>query len=316
MSYFVALPDWSCITIDGPEAVEFLQNQITNSVKACAKAAPGAIAAGNQVKFAGYCNPKGRLMANFWFSRWMIMQDSQPTERIQLLLSKDITEVVAKRLSMFVLRQKAKVQAQTLMQISAFCTSDGDITALNEYLHHNPDSSAIRLPDVKDGSQNYQRYLIAGNCPQAQSDAVNTLHWHYLEVISAYPRIVHATYEAFVPQMVNMESIQGIDFQKGCYPGQEIVARSQYRGTIKRRLYLAKARTSDLPLPGTEIFAANDPEQPCGLVVLASLDPGQSDWVYLQIECKTELARQAIHLGSSTGTQLEFLSLPYPLIEI
>lgn len=316
MSYFVALPDWSSITIDGPDAVEFLQNQITNSVKACAKSAPGAVAEGNQVKFAGYCNPKGRLMANFWFSRMMLMQGTEPLERIQLFVSRDLAELLAKRLSMFVLRQKAKVQAQTSIEIFAFCSSDGDISPLLNHLKDHPDASAIRLPDVRDGQTTYQRYLLSGPQPQTETETTDLEHWRYLEVISAYPRVVQATYEAFVPQMINMESIQGIDFQKGCYPGQEIVARSQYRGTIKRRLFLAKASVTELPQPGTEIFAAHDPDQPCGLVVLASFQPGHSKLAYLQVECKTEYAGQAVHIGAAHGAKLDWLDLPYPLIEI
>jgi len=142
-------------------------------------------------------------------------------------------------------------------------------------------------------------------------------YWNWLEVISAIPRITSKTYEQFVPQMINMESLKGVDFQKGCYPGQEIVARSQYRGTIKRRLQLAQIQHPALPYIGAEIFHSDDPTQPCGMVVLAAHDPLDTNKIDLQVECKLEaLETGTVHLGDATGPVLSFQTLPYSLIEI
>jgi folate-binding Fe-S cluster repair protein YgfZ len=117
--------------------------------------------------------------------------------------------------------------------------------------------------------------------------------------------------------MINMESLKGIDFQKGCYPGQEVVARSQYRGTIKRRLQVAHLNHREVILPGAEIFHSEDPSQPCGMVVLAAPHPLVGDRVDVQVECKLEaLQTGSVHLGSATGPALSFSALPYPLIEI
>jgi folate-binding protein YgfZ len=141
--------------------------------------------------------------------------------------------------------------------------------------------------------------------------------WNWLEIQSAIPRITQATFEQFVPQMINMESLKGIDFQKGCYPGQEVVARSQYRGTIKRRLQVAHLNHSEAILPGAEIFHSDDPSQPCGMVVLAALHPLVNDRMDVQVECKLEaLQSGSVHLGSATGPALSFSALPYSLIEI
>jgi folate-binding protein YgfZ len=139
--------------------------------------------------------------------------------------------------------------------------------------------------------------------------------------MSAIPRIVQATQEQFVPQMINFESVAGVDFKKGCYPGQEIVARSQYRGAIKRRLQLAHTAKNSLGeqsiAPGVELFHSGDPDQPAGMVVLSSYAPQDLNRIDFQIECKLEaLESGEIHLGSTAGPVLKIDALPYPLIEI
>jgi folate-binding Fe-S cluster repair protein YgfZ len=118
--------------------------------------------------------------------------------------------------------------------------------------------------------------------------------------------------------MINLESIGGVDFKKGCYPGQEVVARSQYRGAIKRRLYLAQVEiTLAHAGPATEIIHESDPGQPAGMVVLSAQHPSDAGLVTLQIECKSELAQSGkLHLGKADGPPLVLGNLPYSLIEI
>ena len=154
---------------------------------------------------------------------------------------------------------------------------------------------------------------------QSNSEAI--LAWNALEILSAIPRIVQATQEQFVPQMINFESVAGVDFKKGCYPGQEIVARSQYRGAIKRRLQLANLSVSEQgqnsALPGVELFHSNDPGQPAGMVVLSAKAPFEPTRIDLQIECKLEALEDGeIHLGSASGPVLKIDPMPYPLLEI
>jgi folate-binding protein YgfZ len=153
---------------------------------------------------------------------------------------------------------------------------------------------------------------------KSKIEAASLAQWNSLEVSSAIPRIVLATQEQFVPQMINFESVSGVDFKKGCYPGQEIVARSQYRGAVKRRLQLAHTAPTpsalELAKPGTELFHESDPSQPCGMVVLAA---SNLDRIDLQVECKLDaLEAGEIHLGKSDGPVLKIDPLPYALIEI
>jgi folate-binding protein YgfZ len=139
--------------------------------------------------------------------------------------------------------------------------------------------------------------------------ALDMAAWHWLEVRSGVPRIVAATLEQFVPQMVNLELVGGVNFQKGCYPGQEIVARSQYRGTVKRRAFLYDA--ADSLQPGQEVYAGDDPAQPSGMVVnAASLDGGRHAAL---VEVKIAAADGALHAGSAQGPLLQRAALPYPI---
>jgi folate-binding protein YgfZ len=130
------------------------------------------------------------------------------------------------------------------------------------------------------------------------------------------PAIVAATADRFVPQMLNFELLKGIDFQKGCYTGQEVVARSQYRGTIKRRSFLFD--TPAEPRPGDEVFHSADPGQPCGMVVDAAGVPGGGGSTAL-VEVKlAALGDGSIHLGAPGGPLLTRRPMPYdvPLDEV
>ncbi len=147
---------------------------------------------------------------------------------------------------------------------------------------------------------------------RTRADALPALSddvWRWLEVQSGVPRIVAATVEQFVPQMVNLEVVGGVNFQKGCYPGQEIVARSQYRGTLKRRGYLLEADTA--VAPGQEVFNDADPGQPAGMVALAGALGGRP---VALVELKiAALEGGTLHLGAADGPLLKPRALPYAI---
>jgi tRNA-modifying protein YgfZ len=314
----VTLPQWGLIFVEGADAASFLQNQLSNSVLGLNRTFSPQVAHSHEsVRLVGYCSPKGRLLASAWLA--LFPNDENGEDRFALFISKDIAASTAKRLSMFVLRSKVKViDASSQWNVAAYYGSDLGLADLK--LASN--QIGLRLPDVLYKDQIHARVLIA-----QQNDSLTTnlsddsTQWNYLEVISAIPRIVLATQEQFVPQMINFESVAGVDFKKGCYPGQEIVARSQYRGVIKRRLQLAHTTKTALGsqsiAAGTELFHSNDPTQPAGMVVLSSPSTQDPDRIGLQLECKLEaLANGEIHLGSIEGPVLKIDLLPYPLIEI
>ena len=123
-------------------------------------------------------------------------------------------------------------------------------------------------------------------------------------------QVVEATREQFVPQMINYELVGGVNFQKGCYPGQEIVARSQYLGKQKRRTLLAFSESDDVTA-GTEVFSSADPTQPCGMIVNA--ERGPDGRVACLVEVKMDAASTSVCVGSVDGPVLTFGELPYAL---
>lgn len=332
-SRLCSLKEWALITVTGPDATDFLQSQLTNSVKNIQVTPPGSVSKlQEQHRFAGYCSAKGRLMASFWITRHTVQNDAGETiPQYQLLISADLAAALAKRLSMFVLRSKVKVLdcSSTHVVYGLITENSEESVILQRLTQQNASELGVtlaELPSVFSHGAPTCRYLItaslnhtaqiATSIPAEQEQSSKVL-WDWLEIQSGIPRITQATFEQFVPQMVNMESLKGIDFQKGCYPGQEVVARSQYRGTIKRRLQLAHLQLAPEIAVGTEIFHSEDPSQPCGLVVLAASHPLVANRMDLQVECKLEaLQTGSVHLGSATGPQLQFSNLPYPLIEI
>jgi folate-binding protein YgfZ len=317
---FTPLSHWGLILVEGPDAAALLQSQLSNSVLSLKRTMLGDIAQGSDsVRLVGYCSPKGRLLSSAWLG--LFPESVESEDRFALFVSKDIAASTAKRLSMYVLRSKVKV-ADASNDWEVF----GAYQSQNAVQSSNPpkDSLVLRMPDVLTQNQSFQRLLIAQKKSGATLSSVDQGsldQWNSLEVLSAIPRIVLATQEQFVPQMINFESVAGVDFKKGCYPGQEIVARSQYRGAVKRRLQLTHIDTSatalELSKPGVELFQEGDASQPCGMVVLAASNAANTARIDLQVECKLDaLEMGAIHLGTSDGPVLMLDSLPYPLLEI
>lgn len=317
---FTSLTAWGLILVEGPDAATLLQSQFSNSVVGLKRTILGDIAQGlGSVRLVGYCNPKGRLLASAWLG--LFPESNDADDRFALFISRDIAASTAKRLSMYVLRSKVKVLD---------ASNDWEVFASYQNLQSEQftaplkDSLALRMPDVLIHNQTFQRTLFAKRKTESSNsvvDQISLMQWNNLEVLSAIPRIVLATQEQFVPQMINFESVAGIDFKKGCYPGQEIVARSQYRGAVKRRLQLAHVSLSpaalELAKPGVELFLEGDVDQPCGMLVLAATSPENIDRINLQVECKLDALELAnIHLGVSDGPLLQIDHLPYPLLEI
>lgn len=314
------LPQWGLILVEGADAASFLQNQLTNSVLGLNRTLPGQMAQGfSAARLIGYCSPKGRLLASAWIGLFPLSTDAD--DRFLLFISKDIAASTAKRLSMYVLRSKVKVtNLSDDWMISGLTGSEEKIADFKL----ESDCNALRLPDVLINDYLVARLLIAtpANTAEICEESNEKLaSFNTLEVLSAIPRIVQATQEQFVPQMINFESVAGVDFKKGCYPGQEIVARSQYRGAIKRRLQLAHMGSDEIDeslfSPGVELYHSNDSSQPAGMVVLCARHPYQTECVNLQIECKLEALQSGeIRLASPNGPVLSIDPLPYPLIEI
>ena len=270
------MDEWGLILAQGADAAAFLHGQLTQDV---------AHLEASQVRLAGYCSAKGRLLATFLIWRRGGAQALDMAAPIAMACSADVLQATLKRLSMFVLRARCRlsdVSAATALYGLAGPSADawarraagledaasGAVIAPWTCLHAGG-ADLIRLPDA----QGLARWLLAQPA-EAPPPALAPLPrgvWDWLEVRAGVPRVGAATAEHFVPQMVNLELTGGVHFQKGCYPGQEVVARSQYRGTLKRRMLLARA--DGALRPGQEVVHDQDPGQPAGEVVLAAPEP-------------------------------------------
>jgi folate-binding protein YgfZ len=307
----VPLTHLGVIAATGEEAASFLHNQLTNDVQSLST---------SEARLAGYCTPKGRLLATM-----LIWKSS---EAIFLQLPREIQATVQKRLQMFILRAKAKLADVSDSQVALGLAGPGVAAALGSWFPevptaaygvvHQPAGTLIRLPDAA-GAPRFQWLASLETAQQAWPQLTQHLHpaataaWRALDIQAGIPLVVQATQEKFVPQMINFEVLGGVNFRKGCYPGQEIVARSQYLGKLKRRMLPAQVAASGV-LAGTEVFASSDPDQPCGQIVNAE---ASGDRTLCLVELKTAVLEQGdqIRLGSASGPVLEIGTLPYALID-
>ncbi len=292
------LPHLGIIRAEGEDAAAFLQGQLTQDF---------ALLGMSEARLAAYCTAKGRMLASFvGFKR-------SPTD-ILLVCSRDVLAATLKRLSMFVLRAKVKLQDATaqfdIHGLAGQPARDAAPGLQAPWTRADVgNASVIRLYPA-DG-QPMSLWIAPAGEPAPPGPPMAQDLWLWGEVRSGIATLSAPGVEAFVPQMLNYESVGGVNFKKGCYPGQEVVARSQFRGTLKRRAYLAHA---DAPLQaGQEVFHDADPSQPCGLIVQAAPSPdgGWDAIASIQIAAS---AGGALAAASPQGPALSLQPAPYPLL--
>jgi hypothetical protein len=295
------LPHLGVIQAQGEDAANFLHNQLSNDV---------LLLPVGQSRLAAFCSAKGRMQASF-----VVIKTAPDT--VLLVMSLDLLAQTLKRLSMFVLRAKVKIsdatdqwQLRGLLGDSARTfvgTAAPWQTTVKEGAH------AVSLYPAVLGESPIPRALWiapAGHTLPAGSDVPNDF-WSWAEVMSGVTLVSQPVFEAFVPQMLNYESVGGVNFKKGCYPGQEVVARSQFRGTLKRRTALVHSPVA--LATGQDVFTPTDPEQPCATVVLRAARPDGQGFDAL-VSGTLESQQSGWLVGSAQGEALELLPLPYALL--
>lgn len=327
------LLEYGLLKVHGADAASFLQSQLTSDV--------AGLGAG-EVRLAGYCSVKGRLTASFWIWR------DEAQQAFWLACSRDVAAAIAKRLSMFVLRAKAMVEdvSDTMALVGTISVADDPLDASL--------AGPVRLPTVGVSASVAAALAPAGSAgaaPWAQAPRpapladlridrtmrpmaasalapalermradgatlLATTAWRRLEVLSGVARINAGNQDLFVPQMVNFELVDGVNFKKGCYPGQEIVARSQYLGKLKRRMFLGLGH-GPVPLPGADVGAGEQAAEPVGQVVMAAPLADGERFVVL-FESRTVAVPEAGEAPVDTGLRvgaspLWRLPLPYAL---
>ena len=335
LSGLVQLSHWGVMAAQGADAAKFLHGQLTHDF---------ALLGSQTARLAGYCSPKGRLLASFigWKTDALAHPDS-----VLLACSADLLATSLKRLSMFVMRAQCKLTdasathtlwgvvgeranqlaLQTQLSSDTWAKVDVDASALGFSPSEAPGTAPttghaatlVRLPPAVDDQGSTVTRLLA--CVPATLAAptgplLSLAEWQWLEVRSGVATVTLPLADALVPQMLNYESVGGVNFKKGCYPGQEVVARSQFRGTLKRRTFRL---TSPQPLAvGAELFHSSDAEQPCGTVVASAPHPSGSGW---EVLASLQLAAtQSGHIhpqaaGDGCATELTLQTVPYALLE-
>ncbi|MBC7513103.1 MAG: folate-binding protein YgfZ [Herminiimonas sp.] len=315
--FMTPLTDYGLIAATGADAATFLHNQLTNDV---------AHLGLTEARLAGYCTPKGRLLASFLM--WKSEDD------ILLQLPRSLQGAIQKRLQMFVMRAKATLRDAADARVQIGLAGPEAAAVLGDWFATLPDApygkvdadagTLIRLADTGDiggaSAAGVARFVWIAEA-QTLENAWPTLSgvlqptgadaWTLACIRAGVPVITLATQEKFVPQMINFEAVGGVNFQKGCYPGQEIVARSQYLGKLKRRMQPATVAAA--AVAGMEVFSDEDSGQACGMVVnAAAIDAGNSACL---VEIKLAALDFPVRLGAADGPLLTFQALPYALAD-
>jgi len=300
----VELSDLSLIRVRGADALAFLNAQLSNDVRRVDD---------THTQLAAWCNPKGRALALF---RVLHRGDDY-----LLQLPGTLQETVLKRLRMFVLRAKVVLDSADDEQVSFGLAGPRAEALLREALGALPDeaSDCVMRGDISVLRVSATRYMViapVGDATglwqrlRAAARPAAADRWAWLDIAAGVPQVYPETSEAFVPQMLNLELLGGVDFKKGCYPGQEIVARLHYRGGLKQRLF--RLHADQEALPGTPVYAPDLPGQAVGTVAVAAAAPGGGTDL-LAVLSIASAARGALHVGTESGPLLRLLDLPYAM---
>lgn len=287
------LPQYALLHFCGDDAQSFLHGQLTCDVQALKM---------GRSSYGGYCTPKGRLLATFLL--WA------ENGGYTMLLPAPLAEATRKRLSMYILRAKVKagilddaiIGVSGVDAIADIANLGGTKPASLHGIEHTADVRTIALPQ--------ERHLVV--LPRSGASGIQAAapgSWERLDIAAGIPFIVQATQEEFVPQMVNLDLIGALSYTKGCYPGQEIVARTHYLGRLKQRMF--RAMLAAPAAAGDRLYCAELGDQSAGMIVTAAA-AGSGHEVLAVLQ--TAYAHSSrYHLGSLQGPQLELLPLPYAI---
>ena len=301
---FADLSHFGLIRFAGEDAQQFLNGQLSCDVAGLEP---------RRARYGSYNTAQGRMLASFLLWREGTVFFMQ--------LPQSVREATQKRLSMYILRSKVKAEdassAHVLIGVAGV-----NAGALLQPLFAELPAAPLTLTSAEGANVlrlSADRYQIIASPERAPAlrnaiakDAapVGSAVWDWLDIRAGIPFITPATREQFVPQMANLDAIGGVSFDKGCYPGQEIVARMHFLGRLKQRMYLASVAADEAPQPGDKLYSAGTGGQSCGVVVNAAAAPdgGFDMLAVMQIE---SAQRGEVHWKSREGPRLKFLELPY-----
>ncbi len=306
---FADLSHYGLVSVFGEDAESFLQGQFTNDIRMVDE---------QHSQLSGYCSAKGRLLAVFRIFR--------SGDSYYLCLPDDMVDAVIKRLRMYILRARVTVNNACDSFIHIGVSGADAERDLAEY--------AGPLPQQVDHTVQQDQQVVvrvAGAHPSfeiftdlerakalwdrlnVRSAPVGSDAWQFLDIQAGVPMIYPTTTELFIPQMTNLQLVGGVSFKKGCYPGQEIVARTQYLGKLKRHMYKVRIAGDARPVPGQELFAGNDTEQSAGNVVSSAPHPEGGYAALVVLKSAIADAGAELRLGAVDGQPVTLEQLPYSL---
>ncbi|HEY1438675.1 MAG TPA: folate-binding protein [Casimicrobiaceae bacterium] len=295
----------AAMRVAGPDAAAFLQGQLTNDVTDLAS---------GMAQYSAWCSPKGRMLVNF------ILLRTEATT-FELLLPVSMTAAVLKRLTMFVLRSKLTIEDTSGESVRIGVGGPTAAAALRAASIDAP--ARFQLRTLDGGSivaVPGDRYIVVTQPAFAEQfwDRISSAArpagfpvWQWLTIRAGVPVITPATTDRLVPQMANWDALSGVSFRKGCYTGQEIVARTQYLGRLKERTFLAHV---DGPPPGPDekLYSTTFGDQSCGTVLNAAVAPGGGSDLVATLQIAAARSGD-VRIGSPDGPAIALLPLPYPL---
>ena len=286
---FIVLDKTATIRVEGDDRIQFLQGQLTQDINLISQ---------DKALYAGFCNPKGRVLA---FMLCYVAHES-----IHIQLDSSIKEFILKKLKMYVLRSKVSLNLleetfTTLGLVGSKAFDEHNIETPKKHLDivQCQDIMIMRI------GQDSERYQLMGETSKVNQfiklnfSAYSTMSlddWNNLNILDGIPDIYPTTQEAFIPQSLNMDLIEGINFKKGCYTGQEIVARTHYLGKVKRRMYRAFIKSQVNLSPGDQIL--NKTGEDTGQLVRS--DKAHNDKTNLLIELRVDQAHEALFIKNES----------------
>lgn len=302
------LSQFGTLRTAGEDAQSFLQNLLSSDIREIGT---------THAQLSSLNSPKGRMLAT------MLIWSSNDGYLLQL--PRALCEPLRKKLSMYVLRAKVKISDASDGIISLGLSGANAQEILGKHFGELPQlplgfintesGSIIKFSDTRfQINVTVQQASMLWSTLSQNAQPVGSVCWDWLNIRAGIPVILPQTQEQFVPQMANFELIGGVSFKKGCYPGQEIVARMQYLGKLKRRMYLAHLNSNEAPQPGDELFSADMEGQASGMVVNVAPAP-EGGYDMLTVVQVSSHETQAVCWKSLQGAALTFLPLPYSLPE-
>lgn len=304
----VDLSHYGLLVFSGEDAQTFLQNQLSCDVKLVNE---------RQAQYGSYCTPKGRVLANF------ILWQCGDEWFMQLPVS--LCATIQKRLSMFILRSKVRISNGSNQWIRIGVTGKSACEPIAAFMQiaidANPRLEVIHTPQatlVCHAADRIELIVTPEKAPEfwmllrQHARPCGADYWDWLTLQAGIPVITPETQEEFIPQMINLDLIGGVSFKKGCYPGQEIVARTQYLGKLKRRMYRAHIATDDRVSAGDDLYGADFEDQSCGKIVNAVSSPRGGHDVLAVIQ-QSSVAAGKVYWKISQGAVLTIETLPYAL---